>query len=199
MSYGRVIFISWAAFIIVWGIGAFNIKRDIRGSGLSLLRFRLWLLRFAGIVFVLFVLARIATRRAHYARAGAVTFGRTLFIPPPALGWVAATLTALGTIFGIWARVHLGRNWSSAPAVKEGHELVTSGPYAYVRHPIYTGIILAAFGFALTGALFGVGVLVIACVMFLRRIGKEERIMLELFPDAYPAYQARTKRLIPFV
>jgi protein-S-isoprenylcysteine O-methyltransferase Ste14 len=76
---------------------------------------------------------------------------------------------------------------------------VTTGPYAYVRHPIYTGILLAALGTALTGTVFGIGVVVFASIVFLSRIGKEEKIMLELFPNEYPAYQARTKRLVPFV
>lgn len=199
MSYGTVIFVSWVALILVWSVGAFNVKRDIRGGGFTVFWYRYWPLRVVGIALVLFVLARIATGTVHFARADAFVFSRTFFTPPLLLGWVAAVLTALGVLFAIWARVRLGRNWSSVPAVKEGHELVTDGPYRYVRHPIYTGILLAALGYALTGTLFGFLILIIACILFFRRIGKEERIMLELFPDAYPAYQARTKRLIPFV
>jgi protein-S-isoprenylcysteine O-methyltransferase Ste14 len=120
-------------------------------------------------------------------------------VPPPALGWVAAALTLLGTLIAVWARIHLGRNWSAAPAVKEKHELVVGGPYRFVRHPIYTGVLLAMLGVALTGSFFTIGILAVASVMVFRRIGKEEAIMLELFPGDYPAYQARTKRLIPFV
>ncbi|MBU6142132.1 isoprenylcysteine carboxylmethyltransferase family protein [Patescibacteria group bacterium] len=115
------------------------------------------------------------------------------------LGWIAACLTMLGVLFAIWARIHLGRNWSSVPTAKEGHELITSGPYRFVRHPIYTGILFAAFGAALTGSLFGIGIFILVCAIFLRRISKEEHIMLGLFPNTYPGYQTRTKRLIPFV
>jgi protein-S-isoprenylcysteine O-methyltransferase len=123
----------------------------------------------------------------------------TIFTAPELLGWIAAILTVSSISFAIWARIHLGRNWSSSPAVKEGHELVTSGPYRYVRHPIYTGILTAAFAAALTGATFGFGLFLVYLVMILPRLDKEERIMLELFPDQYPPYQARTKRLVPFL
>ena len=108
-------------------------------------------------------------------------------------------MTALGIGLAIWARVFIGRNWSPRPAMKENHELVTTGPYAYVRHPIYTGILLAALGTALTGTVFAIGVVVLTSIVFRSRIGKEEKIMLELFPNEYPVYQARTKRLVPFV
>ena len=83
--------------------------------------------------------------------------------------------------------------------MKERHELVTNGPYAYVRHPIYTGMLLAVFGTALTGSYFAIMVLVLASVVFLSRIPREEKIMMDLFPNEYPSYQARTKRLIPLV
>lgn len=83
--------------------------------------------------------------------------------------------------------------------MKEEHELVTTGPYASVRHPIDTGVMLAGLGSALTGSIFGIGLCILICIVSGSRMGKEERIMLALFPDDYPAYQARTKRLVPFV
>jgi protein-S-isoprenylcysteine O-methyltransferase len=124
---------------------------------------------------------------------------RELFVPPALIGWIAAILSVAGIAFAIWARFHLGRNWSGVPTKKENHELVTSGPYRWVRHPIYSGVLLAAFGSALTGTIFGIGVFLVASIIFFFRIDKEEKIMLELFPNEYPAYQAMTKRLIPFV
>ena len=112
---------------------------------------------------------------------------------------MAAAICVLGVLFAIWARLHLGRNWSPAPAIKDRHDLVTSGPYRWVRHPIYSGVIAAAFGASLTGTFFGMAVFVVASLVFFSRIGREERIMLDLFPDTYPAYRMRTKKLIPFV
>ena len=121
-------------------------------------------------------------------------------LPPSlALYLVGVVIFVAGLAFTVWARVHLGRNWSASPAMKEGHELVTTGPYAFVRHPIYSGIILATLGTGLTGSVFGIVLFVIVTTMFLFRVGTEERYMMELFPGTYPAYRARTKRLVPLI
>jgi protein-S-isoprenylcysteine O-methyltransferase Ste14 len=200
ITYQSVILVSWATFILVWILFAFRVKRDIRGGGMASVWYRYFLLRLAAAALVVFVAVRIATGTAHYTKANVALFDNGAFFTPSLLlGWIAATFVVLGVLFAIWARIHLGTNWSPAPAIKENHELVTSGPYRFVRHPIYTGILLAALGAALTGAVFGIAILLIASVMFLLRIKKEERIMLELFPDTYPAYQSRTKKLIPFI
>ena len=114
-----------------------------------------------------------------------------------AVSWVGALLTVIGVAFAIWGRYDLGRDWGIHP--KEDHKLVTSGAYTYVRHPIYAGAILALFGSALTGSIVAVVLFVISVIFCLRRIKKEERMMLILFPEKYPSYQAHTKRLIPFM
>lgn len=199
LTYGTVILIGWAAFLLVWGIGAFNVKRDIRGGGFASLWYRHFLLRLVIAAVLIFVALRFPARSAHHTRFSSAIFNRGIFESSPALGWIAAALTLLGILFAIWARIHLGRNWSAAPAVKEKHELVTSGPYRFVRHPIYTGALIAVLGTALTGRLFAIAILIFFSVIVFRRIGKEEAIMLELFPNDYPTYQARTRRLIPFV
>lgn len=198
ITYNTIILISWATFLLVWGVNAFNVKRDIKGGGFFGLMLRFWLMRLVGAAVIIFVVFRIITGKSHYSNFTPLVF-HSLFMLPVTLGWIAALLSVLGVAFAIWARVHLGRNWSSSPAIKEKHELVTSGPYAFVRHPIYTGVILMAIGSALTGIIFGIVVLPVVFVVFIRRIDKEEKIMLELFPIEYAAYQKRTKRLVPFV
>jgi len=198
-TYETIIVSSWVVFIGVWIVLSFGVKRDIKGGGLSSWWSQNYLLRLIVLALGVFVATRILAGTAHYAKADVVIFSNTLFTPPAALGWVASVLSVAGVGFAIWARIYLGRNWSSHPTMKENHELVTTGPYAYVRHPIYTGLILTALGTTLTGTIFGVAVLIIAAGVFFRRIDKEERIMLELFPDTYPAYQARTKKLIPWM
>lgn len=198
ITYSTIILISWLAFLAVWGVGALSAKRDIKSGGILSLWTRYWLFRLAIAAFVVFAALRITTGTVRYANPSTI-FSHVFFTPSAFLGWVAAFLTALGVAFAIWARVHLGRNWSSHPAVKEDHELVTTGPYAYVRHPIYTGVILAVLGSALTGSIFGIVGFAVISVRFFLRIDKEERIMLNLFPNKYPAYQKRTKRLVPFV
>jgi protein-S-isoprenylcysteine O-methyltransferase len=199
MSYQTVILGSWTAFIIVWVVASFGAKRDIRGSSASSVLYRSFILKVIGIALVVFAALRVVTGTDRYAMAGAAIFRDGTFTPPLALGWIAAALVVLGILFAIWARINLGRNWSSAPAVKENPKLVTSGPYRFVRHPIYTGVLLAAFGTAWTSTAFGIGLFLIASIMFSLRIHKEEQIMLKLFPNEYSSYQARTRRLIPFV
>jgi protein-S-isoprenylcysteine O-methyltransferase Ste14 len=197
MSFYTVILSSWAVFLLVWGIAAFRVKRDVRGRGFASVWSSAWPLR----LLVALGLIAAAFRTGASARSDRGVFARraAFFVPSAALGWAAAVLVVIGIAFAIWARVVLGRNWSPRPSVKEEHELVTNGPYEYVRHPIYTGMLLAAFGTALTGSMFAIGVFIVASALFLSRIPREEKIMLSLFPNAYPAYQADTKRLIPLV
>jgi protein-S-isoprenylcysteine O-methyltransferase Ste14 len=198
ITYHSVIVWSWAAFLLVWGLGAFSVKRDVRGQGYLGALWRYWALRLAVAALVVVVAIRVAVR-AGSPDTDLFSSRAALFTPPPVLGWIGAALTVVGIGFAIWARIRLGRNWSPRPTVKEEPELVTGGPYAVVRHPIYSGLLLAAFGAALTGYLVGVVVFVFACVVFLSRIRQEEAIMRSLFPNDYSAYQARTKKLIPFV
>jgi protein-S-isoprenylcysteine O-methyltransferase Ste14 len=191
ITYDTIILLSWAAFLLVWGITAFFVKRDVRSGGYAAMWQRYWVLRLAVAVLIV-----ILARRAG---SSGMVFFHSIFTQPPILGWAGAVFTAIGVGFAIWARIYLGRNWSPRPAMKEHHEFVTTGPYAYVRHPIYAGIMLAALGSVLTGNIFGIGMFVIIFIVFALRMDKEEKIMLELFPRQYPEYQKRTKRLVPFV
>lgn len=123
------------------------------------------------------------------------------FLPPSAwVFWSGAALTLAGLLFTVWARVHLGRNWSGIVTVKEGHELITSGPYSMVRHPIYSGLLLAFAGSAVARGEWR-GVLAVALVLWAlwRKLGIEERWMREQFADAYRAYSQRVAALIPFL
>ena len=197
ISYSTIILLSWVAFIVVWAVSAFNVKQGIRGGFASMWR-KYWLLRIVSAIILIFVAVRVATGTAHFANPGRFFF-YGIFTPSLTLGWISAALTVIGVSFAIWARIYLGRNWSPRPAVKEHHELVTTGPYRYVRHPIYTGIILMAVSFAFTGSIIGIVAFFMAGIVFVLRIEKEEKIMLELFPNEYPAYQTKTKKLIPFI
>ncbi len=116
----------------------------------------------------------------------------------PVTTWVGIGLVALGLGFAIWARAHLGRNWSAFVTVKQGHELVRSGPYEWVRHPIYTGLLLAALGTAIAqGEWRGLCAVVLACAALWRKLRLEERWMREQFGEAYDRYQAEVPALMP--
>jgi len=116
------------------------------------------------------------------------------------IAWVGAVLCVAGLGFCIWARVTLGRNWSSAVALKEGHELIERGAYRLVRHPIYTGLIAMFLATVIVlGHVGGIIGLVLVFVSFWIKLRDEERVMLKQFPDQYAAYQQRVKRIIPFL
>jgi protein-S-isoprenylcysteine O-methyltransferase Ste14 len=106
---------------------------------------------------------------------------------------------ALGLSFAIWARLHIGRNWGTPMTQKNEPELVTSGPYHLVRHPIYTGILLAGVGTAVALSWLWLVAVVLAGAYFVYAATVEERFMTEQFPDAYPEYKRSSKMLVPFV
>ncbi|MEP6502547.1 MAG: isoprenylcysteine carboxylmethyltransferase family protein [Betaproteobacteria bacterium] len=109
-------------------------------------------------------------------------------------------VTAGGLGFAVWARRHIGRNWSAIVTLKEDHELVTTGPYALVRHPIYTGLLFGFLGSAIAlGQWRGLLAVAIVYVALLRKYRLEERWMHERFGTAYDAYRARVRALVPFL
>ena len=172
--------VGWGAFWLYWLVAAFSMKRG-RVPWTRELRIR------ALIAVVVVILVRIGVFR-----------GRGLNTDPrrAALG---VALFALGLGFAIWARVHIGRNWGTPMTQKDEPELVTSGPYHLVRHPIYSGVLVAGLGTAVALSwtwLIAVG---LAGIYFLYSATVEERYLTEQFPDAYPAYKRSTKMLVPFI
>jgi protein-S-isoprenylcysteine O-methyltransferase Ste14 len=117
-----------------------------------------------------------------------------------ALFWIAAAMTAAGLAFAIWARRHLGRNWSGSVTIKADHELITTGPYRITRHPIYTGLLLAFAGTGLIVAeVRGIVAFAIAFAALWRKLRLEERFMREQFGPAYADYARRVAALVPFL
>jgi protein-S-isoprenylcysteine O-methyltransferase Ste14 len=175
----------WLAWLLYWGISARNVKETRWREPLaSQLLHRLPLILAAILLAVPAWLPRVLTKR---------------FLPEglfPALG---AVLLAAGLGFSVWARRHLGRNWSAQVVVKEDHTLIRSGPYRHVRHPIYTGILLAFLGTVVTiGEWRGLLAFLFAVVSFAMRSRAEEQRMGQIFPE-YQEYGRETAALIPFV
>ncbi len=121
------------------------------------------------------------------------------FLPDAPATWITGlAITFGGCLFAVWARFTLGANWSGRVELKQDHELITNGPYALTRNPIYTGLILAAAGTAVAiGEWRCVIGLVLVVFAFVTKIHQEEPVMLQAFPDTYPAYRKRVKALIP--
>jgi protein-S-isoprenylcysteine O-methyltransferase Ste14 len=112
--------------------------------------------------------------------------------------WIGVALLAAGLAFAVWARVHLGRNWSGTVTVKESHELIRTGPYGIVRHPIYTGLIAAVLGTAIaSGTVRAALAVALFTASFLYKLRIEEAFMRETFPEEYPRYARAVPRLIP--
>jgi protein-S-isoprenylcysteine O-methyltransferase Ste14 len=111
-----------------------------------------------------------------------------------------AVIAAIGALFAIWARRTLGRNWSSAVRLAEDHQLVRTGPYRLVRHPIYTGILAIFLGMAIgSGELHAwIGFLMV-CVAYWRKIGLEERLLHDAFGEAFEDYRRKSKVVVPFL
>jgi len=183
INLNNLIGVLWFIFILYWAISAIGVKKNIHNNE--------WR-RNVGIRILLVVLVIIALQFSSFWRF----FGyQSNFI----VQLIGVALCVLGMVFAVWARWHLGKNWSGTPSIKENHELVTSGPYRFVRHPIYTGMLVALLGSAFTGGVVWLAIFIIFCVNFLYRVPLEERYMMQIFPQEYPEYKKKTKILIPFL
>ncbi len=170
--------ITWVVFWIYWLVSAFGANQSTgRGRRLPLTGFT---------AVAVFVLVR-------------VLHGGGLAVHSPVLGAIGAVVFVSGLLFAVWARVHLGRNWGMPMTERVEPELVTSGPYRFVRHPIYSGLILGLIGTALATNLVGLIIAVVLGAYFYYSASVEEKNLVVAFPTAYPAYRTATKMLIPFV
>jgi protein-S-isoprenylcysteine O-methyltransferase Ste14 len=184
--YRQLIGVLWLAWAVYWLASAVSNKATVRRESLV-----------SRLVYVLPLLAGGLLIGWHDGPWG--WLGTRLWPRSLAAYWIGVALVAAGLAFSVWARVHLGRNWSGVVTVKQGHELIRSGPYGYVRHPIYTGLITAVLGTAVTSgtvrAALGLVVIVVSFVVKLRR---EEVFMRETFPGDYERYAAQVPALVPF-
>lgn len=176
-----VLVIVWPVFWAFWLIAAFTAKSGRSGgwTGLSGLRI---------FIFVAFyIVVRYVGLRGHSLRPGPVQAG------------IGLALFLLGLALAVWARLYIGRNWGTPMSRKEEPELVTTGPYHRIRHPIYTGLILAMIGTALATTLFGLIAVAVLSGFFIYSATREEAYLTEQFQDTYRAYKHSTKMLVPFV
>jgi protein-S-isoprenylcysteine O-methyltransferase Ste14 len=167
--------IAWIVFWVYWFVSAVNVKEG-RAS-----RRRIPLSALSIIVFL------------------RVFRGGSLAVHSPVLEAAGAVVFVSGIALAIWARVHLGRNWGMPMTQKAEPELVTFGPYRFVRHPIYSGLLAGLLGTALVTNLIGLVIVAILGAYFYYSASVEEKHLIATFPTAYPAYRSSTKMLVPFV
>jgi protein-S-isoprenylcysteine O-methyltransferase Ste14 len=121
------------------------------------------------------------------------------FIPENlAVAWLGAAMTAAGIAIALWARWHLGTNWSGTVTLKEGHELIRTGPYRTIRHPIYTGILLAMIGSAVTwGQVRGLLMAAILWAAFYVKARREESFLAQEFGERFAEHVQHTGMFLP--
>jgi protein-S-isoprenylcysteine O-methyltransferase Ste14 len=169
---------AWLVFWIYWLVSASTSKESVGGG---------WRSRLAGVSAIgVFVIVGVLR-------------GGSLAVHSVILAAIGAVLFACGIALAVWARLHLGRNWGMPMTQRAEPELVTAGPYRFVRHPIYSGLLTAMLGTALVDNLLGLIVVAVLIAYFYYSGTVEERNLTATFPQAYPEYQSRTKMLIPFL
>jgi len=177
----------WILFAVIWLVAAFATKQSVyRENRLQRLRYMIPIL-LGG--FLLAKGHRLSDPLNHRV------------IPHvEALAWTGVVLCIAGFAFCIWARFTLGRNWSGVVTLKRGHELISDGPYALVRHPIYTGLLTMFVATVIVlGHVAGIIALPFVFMSLWIKLRYEEKLMLKQFPNEYAAYQRRVKRIIPFI
>ncbi len=179
--------VLWAAFLLFWQIKAINTKTTVRLESAASRIFR-------SLMFIAaIVLMSAPDLPAPFLYGNLLSRTYATF-------YTGAAMALAGLAFAVWAREHLGRNWSRSVTVKQDHELITSGPYALARHPIYTGILAAFLGTAIAEAQVRSAIaflLVTVAIYFKLRL--EEQWMRAQFGPTYGAYAQRVRALVPFV
>lgn len=176
----------WVLFLLYWLISAFRRKRTKRRES-----------PWQRLTYVLPpVAAFYIVNRPEVRDLGLMS---QRFVPDTAATqWIGTLLTAAGVAIAIWARVHLGTNWSGVVTLKEGHELIRTGPYRSIRHPIYTGILLGLFGTAVAVGevrlLFAVAVVLVSFYFKARR---EESFLAQEFGPSFTEHQRHTGMFLP--
>jgi len=179
--------VLWIAFLIYWLLKAVGTKTTQRLEPAASRMLRALTLL---IAIVLFSATRIPL---HWLYLQLWPAGLWSF-------WVGAGFVVAGLFLAVWAREHLGRNWSGSVTIKQGHELITSGPYAVVRHPIYTGILAGLLGSAIAiGQVRGFIAVAIFFLGYWFKLRIEEQWMRSEFGETYTAYARRTAALVPYL
>ena len=184
---GNIISSCWGIFLVVWLLAAIFTKRTIyRESRAQRLGY---MIPIAIGCYLLFRGFRLS-----------YPFNVRIIPHTDAFLVAAAILCICGVGFCFWARAVLGRNWSGTVTLKENHELIVRRPYRLVRHPIYTGLLAMVIATVIQQGHFGgiIGLILISVSLWIKS-SYEEEMMRKQFPDQYPAYRERVKRIIPFV
>jgi len=188
MTPENTIYALWFGWVVSWTAAMlWSGRTEKRGGIVAELFFRVVL--YLGVILLL----AVPSGQRIYAQTQIWHFGDVI-------NWILVALTAAGLMFTWWARIHLGSLWSDWVTTKAGHHVVETGPYRLVRHPIYSGLILAAFASGIEKgtslALLGAATMTMA---FYTKARREERFLrAELGENSYATYARKTAMLVPF-
>ena len=182
---GTIVEICWAVLGLYWLVSALGTKKVAVNESAGLRVFRLFM-----IILMVLLLG------TDWLRIGPLGWR---FVPRHSnVVWLGVALTMAGTALAIWARWNLGRNWSDKVVLKVDHELIGSGPYRYLRHPIYTGVLVGLAGTAITiGEWRGVVAVVVLGTNYYVKATREERILAANFGEAFAEHKRRTGFFLP--
>jgi protein-S-isoprenylcysteine O-methyltransferase Ste14 len=185
--YTGLTILCWCALLTYWFVKASKVKAAVQTQTKT-----------SRYIYMVIMISGFTITYARVFAQG--IFGYQLIPVNDFTGIAGLAVCISGVAFAIWARKTLGNNWSGEVTLKKEHELVQSGPYKIVRHPIYTGFEIGLLGVAITiGQLKGLVGLSIVFVNHYFKTRMEEEIMCRQFPAQYPEYIRRVKRLVPFV
>jgi protein-S-isoprenylcysteine O-methyltransferase Ste14 len=183
----QLVGLAWATFMAVWIVSSFRTNRTVRREGRTGVARRIFLGLVAWFLF--------------FGMGGDARFGvlNGRFVPRESwIAWLGAAMAIAGVAFAIWARLHIGRYWSGNVVLKEGHQLIRTGPYARVRHPIYSGMLFGLAGTALAfGHAGGLVALAIYTLMFWSKARKEEALLVGEFGAAFEEHRRHTGFFLP--
>jgi protein-S-isoprenylcysteine O-methyltransferase Ste14 len=188
--YGWLIFALWLTLVAYWSLSASAVNRSIGGRWIWWREIAVRLGFFALVVLAL----RVAILGHALPNAGLYALNTSML-----LGLIGFVLSVLGIGLATLARAYLVRSWCMPMSNEENRELVTTGPYTFVRHPMYGGMLLAILGSAIGQSVFWLLPLIVYGPHFIRSARREENLLSERFPERYRAYMKRTKMLLPFV
>jgi protein-S-isoprenylcysteine O-methyltransferase Ste14 len=196
---GRCITALWLLWIFIWIVAGLRTKPVVQRQSVGSRVLDRMLILAAVILLLLGKGSRPGRFFLSAVPAASWLYDRFVRLYPGVV-LIGAPLVLIGLGIAVWARFYLGGNWSRSVTFKQDHELIRSGPYRYVRHPIYTGILIAVAGTACAiGQWRGVVGFVLTLIAFWYRSRLEERLLIEHFGDSYRRYREQVKGLIPYL
>jgi protein-S-isoprenylcysteine O-methyltransferase Ste14 len=185
INWGAIIQICWLVFLVYWIVAAFSVNRMRRREPAS-----------RRIIYLLLIVVSLILFNGDPRYFGPLNLR---FVPRSyGIALAGTLLTAAGIAFAIWARIHIGRFWSGSVAIREDHQLIRSGPYSCIRHPIYTGILLALAGTALAvGNYRALLAFVLILLSLIYKARLEEALLTREFGAAFDDHRRHTGFFLP--